>query len=213
MFENLELYYQQESKSIKNPISIVVIVILSSIISQIIFQILNFNSSIINHILLTLFTLLIVIIIYSLTKFKKYNIKPSLNYKEIINILREEKEKNSIEDIEMIEKYLKDNNLYNDKIIENLINHYRSIIASNPKSDIFFPILTLVLTIIIASEDKINISIIIPVLVLSCVITFAVKQHKDMYLILTKKENMYLNLENILCIIYINFLNNNKTKE
>lgn len=74
MFENLELYYQQESKSIKNPISIVVIVILSSVVSQIMFKILNFNSSIINHILLTVFTLLIVIIIYSLTKFKKYNI-------------------------------------------------------------------------------------------------------------------------------------------
>lgn len=148
----------------------------------------------------------IALTLYILHKKIKNN---NTNFKaEFINIIKNISNKRN-EDKELIRTFLKKNNYYNSTTIQNIINHYQIKPLTDKKEISFIEILSIVLTLIYNGNENDILMIILAILI--AIIIFAyTKNIKSIILVLTKKEDLYKNLEEILSEIQVELLQDTK---
>ena len=128
----------------------------------------------------------------------------TINFKtEFINIIKNISNKRT-EDKELIRTFLKKNNYYNSTTIQNIINHYQIKPLTNKKEISFIEILSIVLTLIY--KDNGNNILMIKAILIAIIIFTYIKNIKSIILVLTKKEDLYKNLEEILSEIQVELL-------
>lgn len=147
----------------------------------------------------------IILTLYILYKKIKNN---NTNFKaEFINIIKNISNKRN-EDKELIRTFLKKNNYYNSTTIQNIINHYRIKSLTDKKEISFIEILSIVLTLIYKDNGN-NILMIKAILIAIIIFTYT-KNIKSIILVLTKKEDLYKNLEEMLSEIQVELLQETK---
>lgn len=115
---------------------------------------------------------------------------------------------------------LKNNNLYNEKIINNFIEHYRNLISSSRINKIsIIEIITIITSIGIYVYDEVTLTInsqklfsMISIIILTMVLYFLYTQFKDTIIMLKGEENIYERLEALFNNLYIEIINNNGIK-
>lgn len=131
------------------------------------------------------------------------------NFKaEFINIIKNISNKRN-EDKELIRTFLKKNNYYNSTTIQNIINHYQIKPLTDKKEISFIEILSIVLTLIYNGNENDILMIILAILIAIIIFTYT-KNIKSIILVLTKKEDLYKNLEEILSEIQVELLQDTK---
>lgn len=131
------------------------------------------------------------------------------NFKaEFINIIKNISNKRN-EDKELIRTFLKNNNYYNSTTIQNIINHYQIKPLTDKKEISFIEILSIVLTLIYNGNENDILMIILAILIAIIIFTYT-KNIKSIILVLTKKEDLYKNLEEILSEIQVELLQDTK---
>lgn len=131
------------------------------------------------------------------------------NFKaEFINIIKNISNKRN-EDKELIRTFLKKNNYYNSTTIQNIINHYQKKPLTDKKEISFIEILSIVLTLIYNGNENDILMIILAILIAIIIFTYT-KNIKSIILVLTKKEDLYKNLEEILSEIQVELLQDTK---
>ncbi len=147
----------------------------------------------------------IILTLYILYKKIKNN---NTNFKtEFINIIKNISNKRN-EDKELIRTFLKKNNYYNNTTIQNIINHYRIKSLTDKKEISFIEILSIVLTLVY--KDNGNNILMIKAILIAIIIFTYIKNIKSIILVLTKKEDLYKNLEEILSEIQVELLQDTK---
>lgn len=135
--------------------------------------------------------------------------KNTINFKtEFINIIKNISNKRN-EDKELIRTFLKKNNYYNSTTIQNIINHYQIKPLMDKKEISFIEILSIVLTLIYNGNENDILMIILAILIAIIIFTY-IKNIKSIILVLTKKEDLYKNLEEILSEIQVELLQDTK---
>ncbi len=148
----------------------------------------------------------IILTLYILYKKIKNN---NTNFKtEFINIIKNISNKRN-EDKELIRTFLKKNNYYNSTTIQNIINHYQIKPLTDKKEISFIEILSIVLTLIYNGNENDILMIILAILIAIIIFTYT-KNIKSIILVLTKKEDLYKNLEEILSEIQVELLQDTK---
>lgn len=115
---------------------------------------------------------------------------------------------------------LKNNNLYNEKIINDFIEHYRNLISSPRINKIsIIEIITIITSIGIYVYDEVTLTInsqklfsMISIIISTMVLYFLHTQFKDTIIILKGEENIYERLEALFNNLYIEMINNNGIK-
>ncbi len=115
---------------------------------------------------------------------------------------------------------LKNNNLYNEKIINDFIEHYRNLISSPRINKIsIIEIITIITSIGIYVYDEVTLTInsqklfsMISIIISTMVLYFLYTQFKDTIIILKGEENIYERLEALFNNLYIEMINNNGIK-
>lgn len=147
----------------------------------------------------------IILTLYILYKKIKNN---NTNFKtEFINIIKNISNKRN-EDKELIRTFLKKNNYYNNTTIQNIINHYRIKSLTDKKEISFIEILSIVLTLVY--KDNGNNILMIKAILIAIIIFTYIKNIKSIILVLTKKEDLYKNLEEMLSEIQVELLQDAK---
>lgn len=147
----------------------------------------------------------IILTLYILYKKIKNN---NTNFKtEFINIIKNISNKRN-EDKELIRTFLKKNNYNNNTTIQNIINHYRIKSLTDKKEISFIEILSIVLTLVY--KDNGNNILMIKAILIAIIIFTYIKNIKSIILVLTKKEDLYKNLEEILSEIQVELLQDTK---
>ena len=123
------------------------------------------------------------------------------------------------EELSTLREILKENNLYNEKIVKDLIEHYRSLISPKISKFNIIEILSITIPAIFSVYEVIDLdgniqklaSIII--IVLSIIILyFFYNELKNTIIMLKGEENIYERLEDLLSSLYIEIINDNNFK-
>lgn len=124
------------------------------------------------------------------------------------------------EELILLKNILKENDLYNEKMIKDLIEHYRNLIPSK-KNEINVPeLISIVFTIVlgiysIIKEDEKTITIIIAVFIVMLFIIYVYNQIRNIIVMLKGEEDINERLEGLLGEIYsevVNTTTNNNVK-
>ena len=203
MYEGIEYKFKKESAYNKRIRSLFLLYLGACIASALLKIFFKFSF---------LIMLLLILLAGKLRIFDKINI---LNGEE-----REKyKEKNYNEELSILRGILKENNLYNEKIIKDLIEHYRNLISPKISKFNIIEILSIIVTIVFGiydtmySEGNIQklVSIIITI-ILIIAICFSYYQFKSAIIMLKGEENIYERLEDLLSSLYIEIINDNNFK-
>lgn len=142
-----------------------------------------------------------------------------------INILKKDERINYAkrayeEELILLKNILKENDLYNEKMIKDLIEHYRNLIPSK-KNEINVPeLISIIFTIVlgiysIIKEDEKTITIIIAVIIVMLFIIYVYNQIRNIIVMLKGEEDINERLEGLLGEIYsevVNTTTNNNVK-
>lgn len=142
-----------------------------------------------------------------------------------INILKKDERINYSkkayeEELILLKNILKENDLYNEKMIKDLIEHYRNLIPSK-KNEINVPeLISIIFTIVlgiysIIKEDEKTITIIIAVFIVMLFIIYVYNQIRNIIVMLKGEEDINERLEGLLGEIYsevVNTTTNNNVK-
>lgn len=142
-----------------------------------------------------------------------------------INILKKDERINYSkkayeEELILLKNILKENDLYNEKMIKDLIEHYRNLIPSK-KNEINVPeLISIIFTIVlgiysIIKEDEKTITIIIAVIIVMLFIIYIYNQIRNIIVMLKGEEDINERLEGLLGEIYsevVNTTTNNNVK-
>ena len=151
-------------------------------------------------------------IIIELTVFDKINIFKKGSITNYIKTMDNE-------ELSTLREILKENNLYNEKIVKDLIEHYRSLISPKISKFNIIEILSITIPAIFSVYEVIDLdgniqklaSIII--IVLSIIILyFFYNELKNTIIMLKGEENIYERLEDLLSSLYIEIINDNNFK-
>lgn len=151
-------------------------------------------------------------IIIELTVFDKINIFKKGSITNYIKTMDNE-------ELSTLRKILKENNLYNEKIVKDLIEHYRNLISPKISKFNIIEILSITIPAIFSVYEVIDLdgniqklaSIII--IVLSIIILyFFYNELKNTIIMLKGEENIYERLEDLLSSLYIEIINDNNFK-
>ena len=151
-------------------------------------------------------------IIIELTVFDKINIFKKGSITNYIKTMDNE-------ELSTLREILKENNLYNEKIVKDLIEHYRCLISSKISKFNIIEILSITIPAIFSVYEVIDLdgniqklaSIII--IVLSIIILyFFYNELKNTIIMLKGEENIYERLEDLLSSLYIEIINDNNFK-
>ncbi len=151
-------------------------------------------------------------IIIELTVFDKINIFKKGSITNYIKTMDNE-------ELSTLREILKENNLYNEKIVKDLIEHYRSLIYPKISKFNIIEILSITIPAIFSVYEVIDLdgniqklaSIII--IVLSIIILyFFYNELKNTIIMLKGEENIYERLEDLLSSLYIEIINDNNFK-
>lgn len=124
------------------------------------------------------------------------------------------------EELILLKNILKENDLYNEKMIKDLIEHYRNLIPSK-KNEINVPeLISIIFTIVlgiysIIKEDEKTITIIIAVFIVMLFIIYVYNQIRNIIVMLKGEEDINERLEGLLGEIYsevVNTTTNNNVK-
>lgn len=209
MYEGIEYKFKKESAYNKRIRSLFLLYLGACIASALLKIFFKFSFLIM---LLLSIVLVLILLAGKLRIFDKINI---LNGEE-----REKyKEKNYNEELSILRGILKGNNLYNEKIIKDLIEHYRNLISPKISKFNIIEILSIIVTIVFGiydtmySEGNIQklVSIIITI-ILIIAICFSYYQFKSAIIMLKGEENIYERLEDLLSSLYIEIINDNNFK-
>lgn len=151
-------------------------------------------------------------IIIELTVFDKINIFKKGSITNYIKTMDNE-------ELSTLREILKENNLYNEKIVKDLIEHYRNLISPKISKFNIIEILSITIPAIFSVYEVIDLdgniqklaSIII--IVLSIIILyFFYNELKNTIIMLKGEENIYERLEDLLSSLYIEIINDNNFK-
>lgn len=151
-------------------------------------------------------------IIIELTVFDKINIFKKGSITNYIKTMDNE-------ELSTLREILKENNLYNEKIVKDLIEYYRSLISPKISKFNIIEILSITIPAIFSVYEVIDLdgniqklaSIII--IVLSIIILyFFYNELKNTIIMLKGEENIYERLEDLLSSLYIEIINDNNFK-
>ena len=199
MYEGIEYKFKKESAYNKRIRSLFLLYLGTCIASALLKIFFKFSFLIM---LLLSIVLVLILLAGKLRIFDKINI---LNGEE-----REKyKEKNYNEELSILRGILKENNLYNEKIIKDLIEHYRNLISPKISKFNIIEILSIIVTIVFGIYDTMysegNIQKLVSIIITIILIKSAI-------IMLKGEENIYERLEDLLSSLYIEIINDNNFK-
>lgn len=165
--------------------------------------------------LIILFISIVLVFSSIILKFRIFDKVNILNKKE-----REEyKEKNYNKEVSTLRKILKENNLYNEKIIKDLIEHYRNLISPKISKFNIIETLSIIITIVFGIYDIMysdgniqKLALTLALVILVVAICFLYYQFKSAIIMLKGEENIYERLEDLLSSLYIEIINDSNVK-
>ena len=151
-------------------------------------------------------------IIIELTVFDKINIFKKGSITNYIKTMDNE-------ELSTLREILKENNLYNEKIVKDLIEHYRCLISSKISKFNIIEILSITIPTIFSVYEVIDLDgniqklVSIIIIILSVIILyFFYNELKNTIIMLKGEENIYERLEDLLSSLYIEIINDNNFK-
>lgn len=151
-------------------------------------------------------------IIIELTVFDKINIFKKGSITNYIKTMDNE-------ELSTLRELLKENNLYNEKIVKDLIEHYRCLISPKISKFNIIEILSITIPTIFSVYEVIDLDgniqklVSIIIIILSIIILyFFYNELKNTIIMLKGEENIYERLEDLLSSLYIEIINDNNFK-
>lgn len=122
-------------------------------------------------------------------------------------------------ELSTLREILKENNLYNEKIIKDLIEHYRSLVSPKISKFNIIEILSIAIPTIFSVYEVIDLdgdiqklTSIITIILSVMILYFFYNESKNTIIMLKGEENIYERLEDLLSSLYIEIINDSNVK-
>lgn len=122
-------------------------------------------------------------------------------------------------ELSTLREILKENNLYNEKIIKDLIEHYRSLVSPKISKFNIIEILSIAIPTIFSVYEVIDLdgdiqklTSIITIILSVMILYFFYNESKNTIIMLKSEENIYERLEDLLSSLYIEIINDSNVK-
>lgn len=122
-------------------------------------------------------------------------------------------------ELSTLREILKENNLYNEKIIKDLIEHYRSLVSPKISKFNIIEILSIAIPTIFSVYEVIDLdgdiqklTSIITIILSVMILYFFYNESKNTIIMLKGEENIYERLEDLLSSLYIEMINDSNVK-
>ena len=122
-------------------------------------------------------------------------------------------------ELSTLREILKENNLYNEKIIKDLIEHYRSLVSPKISKFNIIEILSIAIPTIFSvyevrdlDGDIQKLTSIITIILSAMILYFFYNESKNTIIMLKGEENIYERLEDLLSSLYIEIINDSNVK-
>lgn len=205
MYKKIELLYKKKSPYNKIKVKIFWTYI-GAVAGLLIFNLFN------TYIMMFLIVLITVVIM-------KYICEKELGTKLYLKFGKKDNQLNKLiceKENELLKKYLKENNIYNQKTLNCLIGHYRNLIMPKVINDNFWSIIAILVSVILAffSKDGFDfnrfeeaIPYLISVSFIIIIIFISIKQFGELKIFLKGEDGMYERLESIFSELYVECVN------
>lgn len=211
MFSSIEKFYRKNNRYNK----FIKLIVVFDTILFILYSIFTFNKIPFLIFLILGFILSFLVLFLIIYIVCRKEVKEEKKNNKQLRVIQAARKKIIINEKSLLKDFLIDNNWYDLQTIEMIISHYRMLIPPNPRMNSFLPILSIIISFLVAvvNGNKINeafLSFLMTAIVIYIIIYFTYRQFIYIIRNLKGEESIYESLEEIFCEIYAELVANQK---